>query len=68
MKKTLKPTKAGQKPISYTVGGLHKSTSTPAGKPIPAAKFQAALSGKLGMKAERQAQFKKNVLTGRKKG
>jgi hypothetical protein len=65
-KKTLKPSKPGQKAISFTPGGLHKSTGTPAGKPIPAGKLKAAASGKLGAKAEKQAQFKANVLTGRK--
>jgi len=67
-KETLKPTKKGQKKITFTPGGLHKSTKTPAGKKIPAKKMQQALAGKLGPKAKKQAQFKKNVLTGRKKG
>ena len=58
--------KAGKKPIAFTKGGLHKSTGTPPGKPIPAAKKQAALSGKLGPKAKKQALFAKNVLTGKK--
>jgi hypothetical protein len=57
----------GKKPIKFSPGGLHRSTGTPAGKPIPAKKFQKALSGGLGPKAEKQALFKKNVLTGRKK-
>jgi len=65
---TLKPTKKGQKPITFEKGGLHKSTGTPAGKPIPAGKKAAALSGSLGPKAQKQAQFAKNVLTGPKKG
>lgn len=64
--KTLKPTKKGQKPISFKEGGLHASTGTPQGKKIPAKKMQAALSGKLGGKAQKQAQFAKNVLTGPK--
>lgn len=55
--------KAGKKPITFNKGGLHKSTNTPMGKPIPAAKKQAALSGKYGAKAKKQAQFAKNVLT-----
>lgn len=58
---------AGKKPITFKEGGLHKSTGTPAGKPIPAAKKEAALEGKYGKKAEKQANFAKNVLTGRKK-
>lgn len=66
-KVTLKSTKKGQKPISFNRGGLHASTSTPANKPIPAAKKAKALSGGYGAKAKRQAQFAKNVLTGRGK-
>ena len=66
-KVTLKPKKKGQKKITFNKGGLHKSTSTPAGKKIPSSKMQAALSGKLGPKAKKQANFAKNVLTGRKK-
>lgn len=63
---TIKPTKPGQKPITYKPGGLHQSTGTPAGQPIPAAKRAAARSGALGVKAERQELFKENVLVGRK--
>lgn len=59
--------KAGKKPISFNKGGLHKSTHTPAGKPIPASKRSAALSGAYGAKAKKQAMFAKNVLTGKKK-
>lgn len=66
-KQTLKPTKKGQKPIKFTTGGLHASTGTPQGKPIPPGKMQQALSGDLGPKAKAQANFAKNVLTGPKK-
>jgi len=52
----------GKKPISFKSGGLHQSTGTPAGQPIPATKMQAALSGKLGPRAKKQALFAKNVL------
>lgn len=64
-KVTLKA-KPGQKKITFKSGGLHASTGTPAGKKIPAAKKAAALNGKLGPKAKAQANFAKNVLTGRK--
>lgn len=64
-KVTLKA-KPGQKKITFKAGGLHKSTDTPAGKPIPASKKAAALAGKYGKKAAAQARFAKNVLTGRK--
>lgn len=63
---TLKPTKKGEVPIQFRKGGLHASTGTPAGKPIPAAKAKAAMSGKFGAKAKREALFEKNVLTGKK--
>lgn len=59
--------KAGKKPITFKEGGLHKSTHTPAGKPIPASKKEEALEGELGPKAKKQALFAKNVLTGKKK-
>jgi hypothetical protein len=52
----------GKPPITFQKGGLHSSTGTPQGQKIPAAKMQAALSGKLGPKARKQAQFAKNVL------
>lgn len=62
-KRTIKPKAgSGQKPITFKGGGLHASTGTPAGQPIPAAKMQAALDGKLGPKAKQQASFAKNVL------
>ena len=52
----------GKPPIKFQPGGLHQSTGTPAGQPIPAAKMQAALNGKLGPRAAAQARFAKNVL------
>ena len=67
-KETIKPTKKGEKPITFKKGGLHESTGTPAGKKIPAKKMEEAESGKLGKKAEKQADFAKNVLTGKKRG
>ena len=66
-KATVKPTKAGQKPIKFVKGGLHKSTGTPAGQKIPASKKAAAARGDYGPKAKKQAQFAKNVLTGGRK-
>lgn len=65
-KVTLKPTKKGQKKITFKAGGLHQSTGTPVGQKIPAAKKAAALAGKLGPKAKAQANFAKNVLTGKR--
>jgi len=64
-RKTLRPTRKGQRKISFKEGGEHASTGTPAGQPIPASKKRAARSGKLGVKAERQELFRENVLKGR---
>jgi hypothetical protein len=58
--------KKGQKSISFTKGGLHESTGTPAGEKIPASKRMAALHGSYGSKAKKQELFAENVLTGRK--
>lgn len=66
-KVTLKKTKPGQKTISFRKGGLHASTGTPQGQKIPASKKAAALAGKYGSKAKAQANFARNVLTGRGK-
>lgn len=65
--RTLKPRKKGQKKIIFKQGGMHATLGVKAGVPIPAGKFQAALSGKAGPLAKKQALFKKNVLTGPKK-
>lgn len=62
----VKPTKKGQKPIKFHEGGLHESLEVDKEEKIPASKLRAALSGSYGPKAKRQAQFRKNVLTGRK--
>lgn len=60
--KKIEPKEKGQHEIKFHEGGLHASTGTPAGKPIPASKHAAAASGKLGPKAEKQEQFFRNVL------
>lgn len=46
----------------FDKGGLHRSTGTPQGQNIPDSKIQAALSGRYGAKAKRQAEFYVNVL------
>jgi hypothetical protein len=66
MKVRLKKTAPGQKTITFNKGGLHESTGTPQGQPIPAAKKEEALEGELGKKAKMQALFARNVLTGKK--
>ena len=64
---TIKPTKAGQKPLKFKKGGLHASLGVPQGKKIPSGKMSAALSGKYGPLAKKRASFAKNVLSkGRK--
>lgn len=59
--KTIQPKEPGQKPITYKPGGLHRSTSTPSGKPIPKEKFERALAGGFGARARKQALMAKNV-------
>jgi len=61
-KRIIKPTKAGQKPINFTPGGLHTSLGVPQGQPLPPGKVAAAASGAAGAKARKQALFLKNVL------
>ena len=65
--KTIKPTKPGQKKITFHPGGLHRSTGTPLGKKIPAKKRAAALAGRYGPKAKKEALFAQNVLVGKKR-
>ena len=60
---TMKPTKAGQKPITFKKGGLHASTGTKAGEKISAGAHAKAGSGALGPKARKQEQFYRNVLS-----
>jgi hypothetical protein len=66
-KKTQTIKSAGKKPITFERGGLHRSLGVPQGEKIPAKKVAAAAKGTYGPKAQKQAQFAKNVLaTGRK--
>lgn len=58
----VKISKKGEKPITFTKGGLHASTNTPPDQKIPASKRTAALNGAYGAKAEKQARFAVNVL------
>ena len=43
--------------ISFQKGGLHRSLGVPEGQPIPSDKMSAALAGKYGPKAKRQAEL-----------
>ncbi len=54
--------KDGHKAIKFHEGGLHSSLGVKSGDKIPASKFNAALSGREGAKAEKQANFARNVL------
>lgn len=59
--RTIKPMAKGQRPITYRPGGLHQSTGTPAGKPIPAAKRRQARSGALGPVAQKRELMNENI-------
>jgi hypothetical protein len=52
----------GKIPVKFKAGGLHQSTSTPAGQKIPVAKMAAAASGKLGPLAKKQANMAVGML------
>ena len=56
------PQKKGQTGLEFVGGGLHRSLRVPADEPIPKAKLNAAVAGKYGAKAQKQARFAKNVL------
>jgi hypothetical protein len=53
--------------ITFQRGGLHESLGVPEGQSIPPAKMAAALAGKYGPKAKRQAQLAQ-TLEGMSKG
>jgi hypothetical protein len=57
MAKTVTMRAKGKKPISFKKGALHRALGVPEGKPIPPGKKQAALAGKYGPKAKKQANF-----------
>jgi hypothetical protein len=59
-KRTIKA--AGKPSITFKPGGLHESLGVPKDKPIPPAAMKAAVDGKKGPKAQKQALFAKNVL------
>lgn len=59
--------KKGEKPIPFRQGGLHKTLGISQDKKIPASELRAALAGKRGKLAQKQARFAKNILIGRRK-
>jgi hypothetical protein len=54
--------KQGRKPVSFSKGGLHRSTHTPEGEPIRASKMAAAARGDYGPKAVKQANMARGML------
>jgi hypothetical protein len=54
--------KKGRKPVSFSKGGLHRSTNTPEGENIPASKMAAAARGDYGAKAVKQANMARGML------
>jgi len=54
--------KKGRKPVTFSEGGLHRSTNTPAGEKIPESKVRAAAAGRYGPKAKKQATFAQGML------
>ena len=59
---TIGPTEEHPKALHFKKGALHRQLGVPEGEKIPAAKMAEARSGKLGAKAEKRANFAKNVL------
>jgi hypothetical protein len=55
--------KAGSKPVSFSKGGLHRSTNTPEDEPIPESKMRSAAAGNYGPKAVKQANMAKGMLS-----
>jgi len=49
--------KKGAKPLGFKKGGLHESLGVPQDEPIPQKKKEAAMAGKYGKLAEKQADF-----------
>ena len=67
MAKTVTIKKKGKKPIRFKKGGLHRSLKVPEGKTIPKSKMRAALAGRYGPLAKKQAVMAKGLLAkGRK--
>jgi len=60
--------KKGQPPMAFKKGGLHEALGVPQDQPIPLAKVNEALSGKLGPKIKKMAVmgFRGALAKGRK--
>lgn len=65
-KETIPPMEKGQKPITFHAGGLHQKLGVPQGTKIPAEKMKNALDGLYGPEAKKEAEFKHNVLKGKR--
>ncbi len=67
MKKMVVMKAKGKKPVKFQKGGLHRTTNTPMGKPIPPGKVRAAAAGAYGPKGKKQAVMAQGMLArGRK--
>ena len=55
-------TAPGKKSVSFSKGGLHRSTHTPEGEKIPESKLRAAARGDYGAKAVKQANMARGML------
>lgn len=52
----------GKQPVTFRKGGLHRSLNVPEGEKIPATKMRAALAGKHGPLAKKQAVMAEGML------
>ncbi len=52
----------GKEPVRFRKGGLHRSLGVKEGERIPAEKMRAALAGRYGPKAKKQAQMAVGML------
>ena len=64
---TIGPAKKGQKAVTFSKGGLHRSVGVPKGEKIPATKMAAAKAGHYGPKAKRQAVMATGMLAAGRK-
>ena len=63
---TLKKTNPSQHTIHFKKGGLHQTLGISQSEKIPSNLMEAAIEGRKGAKAKKEAMFAKNVLTGKK--
>lgn len=61
-RRTIMIKKKGKKPIKFKEGGLHRTTSTPAGQKISTSKMRAAKVGRYGKLGKKQANMATGLL------